>query len=84
MKDNNTAAPANSSNPIVVANEGTDTLDGVESLDFANVDFSLAGTRRACYDGDSALVSVYTTIQAAIDAALGRRLYDLRQRRHLS
>jgi serralysin len=67
VKDNNIAAPANSGNPISVANEGTDTLDGVEGLDFADAVFSLAGTV-AVFDGDGALVSMHTTIQAAIDA----------------
>jgi serralysin len=68
VKDNNTAAPANSGNPIKVANEGTDTLDGVESLHFGNANFSLVGTV-VVLDGDGAVVSVHTTIQAAIDAA---------------
>ncbi|HVQ07468.1 MAG TPA: M10 family metallopeptidase C-terminal domain-containing protein [Allosphingosinicella sp.] len=67
VKDNNTAAPANSANPIIVANEGTDTLDGVESLHFSNVNFNLIGTV-AVFDGDGALVSMHSTIQAAIDA----------------
>jgi Ca2+-binding RTX toxin-like protein len=68
VKDDNIAAPADSSNPVTVANEGTDTLDGVESLDFADVTFSLAGTV-AVFDGGGNLVSMHTTIQAAIDAA---------------
>ncbi len=76
VKDNNTTAPANSGNPVTVANEGTDTLDGVESLDFGDATLSLAGTV-AVYDGDGALVSMHSTIQAAIDAATTQNGYTI-------
>ncbi len=49
-------------------NEGTDTLNGVETAQFADVSVALTGAV-AVFDGDGDLVSVHTTIQAAIDAA---------------
>ena len=48
--------------------EGTDTVIDVESLEFADVAFSLAGAV-AVFDGNGDLVSVHATIQDAIDDA---------------
>ena len=59
VKDNNTAN----------GDEGTDTLDGIEGLTFTTgpVNLALVGAV-AVFDANDNLVSVHTTIQAAIDA----------------
>ncbi len=66
--DNNTAAPATSGNPVTVSDEGTDTLDGVESLHFSDQTVSITGSV-ILYDASHVFVGMYTTIQAAVDAA---------------
>jgi len=48
--------------------EGTDTVIDVESLEFSDIAFNLAGTVTV-FDGNGDLVSVHTTIQEAIDDA---------------
>jgi len=50
-----------------VNDEGTDTLGGVESIQFTDMTMSLAGPV-LLYDGGGSLVGAYSTIQAAIDA----------------
>ena len=75
VKDNNTAN----------GDEGTDTLIGVEGAEFTDgaVNLALVGAV-AVFDGNDDLVSVHTTIQAAIDDATTLDGYThLRQRRHL-
>lgn len=57
ITDNNTAN----------GDEGTDSLNGVESLQFANVTAALGSV--ALFDSGGNLVGVYTTIQAAVNAA---------------
>ncbi len=50
------------------ADEGTDTLSGVETVQFADMSISLTGPV-LLYDSGDVLVGTFTTIQAAIDAA---------------
>ncbi|HEU0099131.1 MAG TPA: pre-peptidase C-terminal domain-containing protein [Allosphingosinicella sp.] len=55
-------------NAAPVNDEGTDTLSGVEAIQFTDGPMSLSGPV-LLYDGGGALVGAYGTIQAAIDAA---------------
>ncbi len=50
-------------------NEGTDTITGVENLQFSNTTLALGTGTVALLDDDGDLVSLFTTIQAAINAA---------------
>ncbi|HET9640380.1 MAG TPA: M10 family metallopeptidase C-terminal domain-containing protein [Allosphingosinicella sp.] len=55
-------------NAAPVNDEGTDSLNGVETIQFTDGPMSLTGPV-LLYDGGGALVGTYATIQAAIDAA---------------